>query len=583
MGQRRRYKRYKSKYNYNPGRSITLPKFLAVVALLAAIGIVIAVLAGRHGKPERPVEEYSDTLAVEQPVMEEQPAVVETAVEEPAADTTAVAEKPKKHRRMKKADPVQDTVAVVEAAEDTTAVGEKPKKHRRMKKADPVQDTVAVVEAEEDATAVAEPVKVKKERQKPAKEQKQKKSRKQRKEADRQVDNSTSPLLNMTLSNEMSSIPELDRMDREIERFTRYWNFTGVTLAVTDNDRLVYCKGYGMKDEHLPMTPGTLMRIASVSKLITATAIMRLVEDGSLSLESKVFGDDGILNDTTFTNVIKDKRYYEITVGQLLRHESGLSNRWGDPMFCTRDIILQNKLEGAPDHNTLVKCVVRRPISFEPGTTYRYSNFGYLLLSMVIEHVTGENYEKWVQQNVLEPAGCRDMHLAGNFYHERRLNESRYYMQPNAGVVAPFDGTQDSVISCYGGADIRALAGAGGWIASAPELARFVCAIDGLDGIKDIISDKSRHTMTSPDELSHKPFGWASSDANGTLTRSGTLDGSTVMVKYYPDGQCWILIVNTDAWRGPHQSSSNAAELDRLREKYSGSLPDINLFETNGD
>lgn len=550
---RRKYKRYKSKYNYNPGRTITLPKFLAFVALALAVGIAIVVIVRRHDSHQDTEAGDIDTLFVNQPVIDN-------------------------HTAVEKAPPSEDAVS------DTTSVAEKPKKHRRVKKADHVQDTTVSDEPVVDTAAVIKPSKVKKDKQKPAKGQSDKKSSKHRKSAERQVEGgSISPLLNMTLTNGMSDVPELRRMDRDMERFIRYWNFTGATLAITDKEKLVYCKGYGLKDEYLPMTPGTLMRIASVSKLITATVVMKLVEDGLLSLDSKVFGEDGILNDTTFTNVIKDKRYYEITVGQLLRHESGLSNRWGDPMFCTRDIIMQNKLQGAPDHNTLVRCVIRRPISFEPGTTYRYSNFGYLLLSMVIEHATGENYETWVQKNILEPAGCRDMHLARNYYDERRLNESRYYMQPNAGVVAPFDGTQDSVISCYGGADIRALAGAGGWIASAPELARFICAIDGRKYIDDIISDKSRMAMETPDELSQKPFGWANRDANGTLTRSGTLDGSTVMVKYYPDGQCWIFIANTDAWRGPHQSSSNSAELDRLREKYSGSLPDVNLFESIGE
>lgn len=566
MGQRR-YKRYKSKYNYNPGPTITLPKLLAVVALLLVVGIAIAVLAGKRDRPRRNSITQVDTLVVvEQEVTMEEPAEkVEESTAVPESDTTAV-KKHRKPKRQKKSEPVQDSTIVAEEAavvaeemtevSDTTAVDE-PRKNKKEKQ-------------------------IKPEKQKPAKEPKPAKETKQKKNRQPELEAGGAPdLLNFALTNEMSDVPELSRMDREMERFIRYWNFTGATLAITDKDRLVYCKGYGLKDDYLPMTPGTLMRIASVSKLITATAVMKLVEDGKLSLDSRVFGEEGILNDTTYTNVIRDKRYYEITVGQLLRHESGLSNRYGDPMFCTRDIILQNHLEGAPDHNTLVRCVVRRPISFEPGTTYRYSNFGYLLLSMVIEQTTGESYESWVQKNILEPAGCRDMYIARNYYNERRINESRYYMQPNACLVAPFNGTQDSVISCYGGSDIRALAGAGGWIASAPELARFICAIDGLDGIPDIISDSSRHTMTTPNELSKKPFGWASSDENGTLTRSGTLDGSTVMVKYYPDGQCWVFIANTDAWRGPHQSSSNAAQLDRMREKYSGLLPDTNLFETS--
>ena len=224
--------------------------------------------------------------------------------------------------------------------------------------------------------------------------------------------------LNDTLTNVMSEIDTLDGMDKDIRDFLRQWEIKGASLAIMRNDSLVFAKGYGWADEELgePMGPGNILRMASVSKLITATGIMVLKERGLVSLQDTVFGPAGILDDSLFTASIRYKAMYDITVEQLLRHQGGFTNSRGDPMFSTRDIIRQFGLEGPPDHNTLVSCVLKRPLGFRPGSWQRYSNFGYLLLSMIIEKVSGEDYESFIQENVLHPAGCFDMHLAKNYY-----------------------------------------------------------------------------------------------------------------------------------------------------------------------
>ncbi|MBR5063249.1 MAG: serine hydrolase, partial [Bacteroidales bacterium] len=76
--------------------------------------------------------------------------------------------------------------------------------------------------------------------------------------------------LNLVITNALSEIPELEPMDQAIDSFMDFWSLHGVSLAVMRNDSLVYAKGYGMADSTTPMTPGTTLRIASVSKLLTA-------------------------------------------------------------------------------------------------------------------------------------------------------------------------------------------------------------------------------------------------------------------------------------------------------------------------
>lgn len=386
--------------------------------------------------------------------------------------------------------------------------------------------------------------------------------------------------LNKILTNELSDTSALHRMDKEIRVFMQRWNLKGLSLAVMRRDSLLYAKGYGWADEEkqVEMAPGTLMRLASVSKLITAVGIMTLVEQGSLHLEDKVFGPEGILNDEVFTNAIKDKKYFRITVENLLRHEAGFSVRGGDPLFSTREVMSRFSLDGPPDHETLVRCLLSRPLRYVPGSTQEYSNLGYLLLSMVIEKITGTEYEEWMQKNVLKKAGCKDFHIAQNYYAKRFKGESRYYVQPNDEPVPEYNGSGKEVIRCYGGNDIRALSGAGAWVASVPELARFVASIDGRPSVPDILSASSVGEMTRYYDDSTYSLGWNDTRPDKGWTRTGTFSGTSALVWNFPDGECWLLVTNTSTWKGPRFARNTKALFQTLRQKYSSKLPARDFF-----
>lgn len=386
--------------------------------------------------------------------------------------------------------------------------------------------------------------------------------------------------LNKTLTNEMSDTTVLHKLDRDISIFMQRWNIRGLSLSVMHNDSLVYSKGYGWadKDKEEAMTPGHVLRVASVSKLITAAGIMVLCEQGKLKLDDKVFGEDGILNDPSFTSAIKDKNYFRITVENLLRHEGGFSTRGGDPMFSTRTVMMQNHLDKAPDHDTLVRCWIAKRLKFIPGTSQDYSNFGYLLLSMIIEKVTGESYEEWMQENVLKKAGCRDMHIAGTYEKDRRRNEVKYYMQDNDEMVPEYNNSGNEVVRCYGGNDITGLAGAGAWVASSAELALFVASIDGRDEIPDIISKASVKEMTCYYDDATYGLGWNDTKPDVGWTRTGTFSGSSALIKYFPDGWCWILVTNTSTWKGPRFARYTKALFSNCRARYSNLFPERNFF-----
>lgn len=386
--------------------------------------------------------------------------------------------------------------------------------------------------------------------------------------------------LNDTLTNSMSDSPQLEDMENKIKRYLLRWEINGAQIAVTRNDSLLYVKGFGWADmeKKQEMQPSNIMRLASVSKLLTAVGVMKLAEVGTLKLSDHVFGPKGILNDTAFTNAIKDQRYLDITVEQLLRHKAGFTTGAGDPMFSTRYIMMQNRLITPPDNNTLMKILLKRRLGFTPGTAKRYSNVGYTLLSMIIEKKTRMSYEDYMRRFVFEPAGCYDFHIAGSYEKDRRRNEVKYYMHNGSEPVYEYNNSGRMVEKCYGENDIPNLKGAGAWCASAAELSRLVASIDLLPGVKDILSKKSVEFMTREMPDHDFSIGWNFCPKGRPWIRTGSLSGTSALVLRYPDGECWILITNTSTWKGHGFSNDTMRLFERLRQENRDKFPKRNLF-----
>ena len=385
--------------------------------------------------------------------------------------------------------------------------------------------------------------------------------------------------LNEKLNNTMSELPETEGIDKKVKAFMRKWQIKGASLAVMRNDSLIYAKGYGWADEAegIAMEPSHILRMASVSKLITATGIMVLQDRDSLSIKDTVFGPSGILNDSLFNTVIKDKNYHKITIEHLLRHQGGF---YRDPLFSSLDVMKQMQLDNPPVKEDFYKLVLRNRLRFMPGDWEKYSNFGYLLLSEIIEKVSGKPYEQFIREEVLRPAGCFDMHIGGSYYSDRRPNEVRYYTHEGDGkFIEEYNGSGIMVERCYGGNNIPLLSGAGAWCGSPAEIARLVASIDGKSEVEDIISAEAVAQMTEYFDKETYSLGWNDTDPQKGWSRTGTLAGTSALVKYFPDGECWILITNTSTWRGPGLARYTDDMFKQCRELYSDRLPDRNLFE----
>ena len=387
--------------------------------------------------------------------------------------------------------------------------------------------------------------------------------------------------INDSISNALTDGKEYQKMDSLVERYLKRWEINGAQLVITRNDSLLYARGFGWADKErgIRMEPNMLMRFASVSKLITAVGIMKLQEMKKLRMNEKVFGPKGILNDTTYNNGIKDQRYYNITVEQLLRHQAGFNNYAGDPVSSTRYIMMQNHLTTPPDHKTLLKILLKRHLGYTPGEGKCYSNLGYMILSMIIEKKSGMKYENFMQKYVLQPAGCYDMHIAGTYYKDRRPNETKYYMHQGSIPVYEYNNSGRMVEKCYGDTDLPRLSGAGAWCGSAAELSRLIASIDGMPHVKDILSKKSIQFMTTEQPDHQYSIGWNyTPKSNGPWIRTGSLAGTSAIVLKYPDGQCWILITNTSTWKGHGFSNDTVAFFEKLRKQFMADMPKKDLF-----
>ncbi len=374
--------------------------------------------------------------------------------------------------------------------------------------------------------------------------------------------------INTLISNDMSALEQTKRFDRDIESFMRRWEMTGATFALMRHDSLIYAKGYGYadKEREIKCDASNIFRIASVSKLITATAIMKLVEAGQLSLDSYVFGQDGILCDSIFLN-LRTPRLSQVTVDHLLRHTSGITSPFGDPAFANHSVarVLGRPLPLSVDD--MVEYATRCRVRYIPGDKYDYSNLGYIILGKVVERISGVEYESYVRDSILHPIGCYDMFIGKNYSEDFAPNEVKYYEVKEATKVEAYDGSGRMTMKSDGGNDVTLLGSAGGWVASSVELLKFVASVDDYDLRENLLTKESIDIMTIKGGM--RPIGWASASKYQWL-RSGSMAGTSALIKRQNDGYTWVFIVNNSAWIGPkitrYISSKISTSLSRVKE-----------------
>lgn len=353
-------------------------------------------------------------------------------------------------------------------------------------------------------------------------------------------------------ANPQNTPEKIRGLDNLFTQFMDKHAVPGCAVAITRHGKLVYARGFGFADvaTREPVSPYSLFRIASISKPITAVAIMQLIEQKKLKLDDRVFDiltddDPHLIGDAKF-----DERQKEITIRHLLEHRGGWDrDKSFDPMFqSTRFADALGKPAPAEVHD-IIRNMLGLPLDFNPGERFAYSNYGYCLLGRVIEKLTNQPYDEYVKQHVLAPLQITTMQIGGSFVRDRKENEVRYYdPQVTSSVFAANRGRQ--VAAPYGAFKVETLDSHGGWIASAVDLVRFASAFD--DPAKcPILSGDSIRTMFSPPPGKvgevYYALGWSVRPVADKLTtwHTGSLPGtSTVLYRRY-DGLNVAVLFNS--------------------------------------
>lgn len=369
--------------------------------------------------------------------------------------------------------------------------------------------------------------------------------------------------------------------DALITDFMRKWHIPAGAVAVAHRGRVVLARGYGIAEPESgkPVTPDSLFRIASVSKPITAVAVLRLVERKKLSLDDRAF--ERLPKFPLPEGADVDRRLNDITIAQLLHHTAGWDrDKSFDPMF--RPQIVAEATGTAPPATSeaIIRYMQRQPLDFTPGERYAYSNFGYCVLGRIIEEATGKPYEEAVRELVLSPAHISDMRLGRTRIADRPPNEVRYYDDVDGLTESVFADVKDKVAAPDGGFYLEALDAHGGWIASAPDLVRFASAVEGR-GRHALLRPETIRIMTgrpAPPIKANDPnwygLGWMVRSVEGrgeNWWHTGSLPGTMAILVRTHDGRAWAALFNSRP--APKQSASAPAELDALMWKAADKLP----------
>ena len=354
----------------------------------------------------------------------------------------------------------------------------------------------------------------------------------------------------------------LASFDREMEAFIAARKIPGGALAVVKDGRLVHARGYGWADRERQqrVEPTSLFRIASISKPITAVAVLKLVEQGKLKLADRVF-DFLSLKPLIPAGKQADPRLRTVTIRQCLQHTGGWDRDQSfDPMFRPR-LIATAVGEAAPaSAAAVIRYMMGQPLDFDPGTRYAYSNFGYCLLGRVIEKVTGKTYADFVQEVVLAPSGIKSMRLGRSLETGRAPNEVRYAMPGAETTESVFPGASSKVAPPYGGFNLEAMDAHGGWLASAVDLARFAAALHDAETGPLLKAVTYRELHAAPpapvsrneDGSLKEVFyacGWQSRPIVGRPGKanhwhSGSLPGTRTLLVRRWDGLAWAALFN---------------------------------------
>ncbi len=333
----------------------------------------------------------------------------------------------------------------------------------------------------------------------------------------------------LALASVASAVPAADeagRLDALLARYNEIGLFNGVALVARDGAP-VLAKGYGMASFELrvPNTPATKPWIGSVSKVFTATAVMRLVDQGKLSLDARV---------ADVLPWYRKDTGARMTVRQLLCHTSGLPDYMHLPGV-GREAFAREAGDATINPRAFAEKWCSADLAWAPGTKWGYSNSGYVLLGLIVEQATRQPFERALRALVLDPLG-----LAAT---------DDLAMRPRAVVEGLASGSEKSAgeLVTRRHWNVSTAYGAGAMVSTVGDLLRFDTGL----GREGFLSPAARAAMFTPGpghwgcgfEVQTMPIGTGKAERT-VIGHEGYIFWTLTRIYRIPEDRIFVALVN---------------------------------------
>jgi CubicO group peptidase (beta-lactamase class C family) len=336
-----------------------------------------------------------------------------------------------------------------------------------------------------------------------------------------------------------------DKIDQLLRKYVEYKAFNGAAL-VAEHGKVIFKKGYGYANFEwdIPNTPDTKFRLGSITKQFTSMLIMQLVQEGKLRLDEKV------------SEVLPDypkEQGEKITIHNLLTHTSGIPNYTSFPNYPTE--VMRNPQ--TPEE--LVKLFEYKPLEFEPGSKFSYSNSGYILLGYIIEKISGKPYEELLKEKIFYPLKMDD----SGYDHNLEIIRKRAYGYNHFALDVQNANYIDMSVPFSAGALYSTVEDLYKW-----DQALYADKILSKENIQKLFG------KYIPAFGMHYGYGWAVgkiSDGHGdsvnVVAHGGAVNGFNSLIERYTDDKNLIVLLNNTG-ATDLQDIANHIEKILYNEKY---------------
>ncbi|WP_442484150.1 serine hydrolase [Aeoliella sp. SH292] len=337
-------------------------------------------------------------------------------------------------------------------------------------------------------------------------------------------------------------VPQLTAFDDIMRQTMTQHDISAGVAAIMRDGKLLYRRAFGWDNSArtVPIDEDVTMRIASITKPLTAATIRNLIADGHISLNQRVFSLDepgsGILDHSPFGNDF-DPRLKDITVNHLLQHRGGWNrDQVGDWTYDEREIASDMSLPSPPGRDATLRWILGNDAGLQhnPGSTYSYSNIGFMVLGMIAEEVTGKPHLEVMREEVFRPVGIPDHMIkqGRTFAADQDPREPHY----EAGIGLSVFGSGFVSNRAYGGWDHEARIGQGGIVADPIAILEYM-----------------QHYIISGGDIGLP----VPTSGGSTRSHGGSLSGTSTVAVQRADGIDYVIFFNKSDTVGTADSEFN--------------------------